>query len=158
MTNMITELENSDYKLTFSKGRDNGFHMPESDGTAASISWSPTASTAWNLGDENPLRNWQGTHPLVGLAHELGHAYSDMKGWMSVWNTLPDPDKGYPTHRIAEIFAVRTENQVRRDLFYLDYEGSHLYPRPGYVPKDAGDVKGTPFQAWQAYDPYSVKW
>jgi RHS repeat-associated protein len=119
------------------------------DGAAeAKVYYNPKQGSLY----EGGAQNWYGMLPLVGLAHELTHAYIAAKQW----NCGPKPLMGSPKDDPEnEAIAIRAENAIRRALFGIDYNAAGLYPRPGHSREIEG-YQGTPKEAWQKYDPWKV--
>ena len=106
------------------------------------VSWNPT----WNGSGSNNDPQWWANigNPIVGLVHELGHAYIDLI------EAKNHPDAADQEN--SEPFCIRLENLMHYALYGKAwYTG--LYPRPGWDETNPlnCDLGDTPAKAWAKY-------
>jgi len=141
----IEQMEDANWKVTmkYGKGKDLGYFYGEH-----TVVWDPQRTRIWR-----GRTGWFHWHPLVSLAHELGHAIDQWNG------CFQSPCE------LAEVFAIAdTENFVRYKLYLYDPTQWNLYPRRGYrgIWPDFGATASNPFptaaEAWAAYHAHDVKY
>jgi RHS repeat-associated protein len=133
-----------DYKDRISKMEAGGVtvstNVNETSVKASGYDWGSN-TVYWEKGvtSVDKPADWKYFPDIVGLAHELGHAYDDIV--LDTPNTYGTPTNRYKSGRLAEPVAMEAENMARYAIYrkttWLSPTGTPIAPRYSYKASDS---------------------